>query len=59
MHSKRRWHAVLLGGIDCGKTIKTNVRALLLKDGSVYEQTLEKDKDGRVIYRHSWKGVCQ
>jgi hypothetical protein len=53
-----KWEAVLLGGIDCGKVISIGVRAIMLKDGSVYEMTDEVDSKMRVIYRHSWKGVC-
>ena len=58
MSPAKRRIAVLLGGPDCGKQIRVRVRALMLKDGSTYEKTDERDRAGRVIYRHSWKGLC-
>lgn len=52
-------NAILLGGPDCGKKIVKKVRAMMLKDGSIYEATTERDSEGLIIFRHSWKGVCQ
>ena len=51
---KLSW-SVFLGGPWCGAEENLGVRCMLLDNGSRYDKTDEKDSEGRIIYRHSWK----